>query len=349
LLLGWQLTAATNRMENQTQTPEALSTVPVSGRWAEHTLARNQYVEIPATQAARDADEEEQTPGLIEYWRILSRHKGTWIVFAFIGALLGFLIALPQTPIYQARTSLEIVGLNDNFLNFKQSNPMAESGTSSEALDIQTQIRILGSDSLLDRVSAKLKQSDASAIDVSPRTSAWRKLLNLPELPTVNAREEALKSIAKSLKVRAAGQTRIVEITADSPSAQLAAQFANTLTSEFIEQNLEARWKTTEKTSNWLARQLDGMKIRLEQSEDALQTYARNSGLLFTEEKTNVSEDKLRQLQQQLSAAQGDRISRQSRYEIAQSSPPDALPDVLNNVGASGYSVENHRAEAAAC
>ena len=110
-------------------------------------------------------------------------------------------------------------------------------------------------------------------------------------------------------------------------------RFANMLTNEFIEQNLEARWKTTERTSNWLGHQLDDMKIKLERSEAALQTYARNSGLLFTEEKTNVSEDKLRQLQQQLSTAQGERIARQSRYEIAQSSSPDALPDVLNDPG----------------
>jgi polysaccharide biosynthesis transport protein len=320
-------------MEHQTETKESRSTLPVPGRWGEHTLARTQYVEIPAGPAPRDSDDEEQTPGLIEYWRILRRHKGTWIVFAFVGALLGFLITLPQTPIYQARTSVEIVGLNDNFLNFKQSNPMAESGTSSEALDIQTQVRILESESLLDRVSAKLGQSDASETEASPRVSAWRRLLNLPEAPAVNPRAEALKNLGKSLKVHAAGQTRVIEITADSPNPQLAEQFANTLTNEFIEQNLEARWKTTERTSNWLARQLDGMKIKLEQSEGALQTYARNSGLLFTEEKTNVSEDKLRQLQQELSAAQGERIARQSRYEIAQTSPPDALPDVLNDPG----------------
>ncbi len=137
--------------------------------------------------------------------------------------------------------------------------------------------------------------------------------------------------MAKNLKVRVAGQTRILEITYDSPDPQLAAQTANTLTSEFIEQNLESRWKTTEKTSDWLSRQLDGMRIKLEHSEDALQAYARNSGLIFTDEKTNVSGDKLRQLQQELSTATGDRILKQSRYEMAQSSPPDALPDVLND------------------
>ena len=44
---------------------------------------------------------------------------------------------------------------------------------------------------------------------------------------------------------------------------------------------------------------------------------------MFTSEKTNVSEEKLRQLQEELSKAQADRISKQSRHEVARSSPPE--------------------------
>ncbi len=40
------------------------------------------------------------------------------------------------------------------------------------------------------------------------------------------------------------------------------------------------------------------------------------SGLLFTSEKDNVAEEKLRQLQEELSKAQADRVASQSRYEL---------------------------------
>ncbi len=319
-------------MEPPNQTPEPTrSLTPRSRRAAsEHTLAHDQYVEVPVGPYGADSDEPE-TGGLIEYWRILRRYKGTWIIFAFAGALIGILITLPQTPIYQARTSVEIVGLNDNFLNFRQASPVNEGGTTPETSDIQTQIKILQSESLLERVYDKLKVNEKPDAQASSRISVWRKALNLPEPAPVSAKQEALKRMAKRLAVKHAGQTRILEITFDSPDPQLAADTANTIASEFIEQNLESRWKTTEKTSDWLSRQLDGMRIKLEHSEDALQTYARNSGLVFMDEKTNVSGDKLKQLQQELSTATGDRIAKQSRYEMAQSSPPDALPDVLND------------------
>jgi succinoglycan biosynthesis transport protein ExoP len=120
-------------------------------------------------------------------------------------------------------------------------------------------------------------------------------------------------------------------LTVDSPSPDTAAAFANTLTNEFIDQNIESRWTSTQRTGEWLSRQLDDIRVRLERSEDRLQGYAREAGLVFTDEKTNVSEEKLREVQVALSAAQTDRIAKESRAEMAKSSPPEALPDILND------------------
>ena len=64
---------------------------------------------------------------------------------------------------------------------------------------------------------------------------------------------------------------------------------------------------------------------------------AHETGLLFTNESSgekgqqNVSQKKPRQLQEELSKAQADRISRQSAYEMAQAASPESLPDVLND------------------
>src|ERR1700684_276987 len=104
-----------------------------------------------------DPSAEPESGGLLEYWRILRRRKGTLLLIALLGAIVGFLVTLPQTPIYQVRTSLEIVGLNQNFLNIKESNPLNEGQSTVDATDIQTQIKILQSDSLIDRVLVKMR------------------------------------------------------------------------------------------------------------------------------------------------------------------------------------------------
>ena len=97
---------------------------------------------------------DEAGPGLlVEYWEMLRHHKGTLAVACFLGLLLSLLFTLPQTSIYRARASLEIQNLNENFLNLRDVSPTTNEGSSSPAeYDLQTQVKILQSESVLERV-----------------------------------------------------------------------------------------------------------------------------------------------------------------------------------------------------
>ncbi|MCU1275007.1 MAG: lipopolysaccharide biosynthesis, partial [Bryobacterales bacterium] len=283
-------------------------------------------------QAAAGLDENDL--GLLGYFQILSRHKGALLVSAFAGALAGLLIALPQTPLYQARVSLEIQGLNENFLNMKDFSPTSTGSVSYPDFDIQTQVRILESHSLAARVLEKLDKEKQSELARDPgRLSTWKSALGLSSAQPVS-RARALEAVAAHLRVKSSNTNRIVEVFFDAPDPQLAAEFANTLANEFIEQNLEARWKATERTGQWLTRQLADLKTKLEKSEDELQAYAQATHLLFTgdREKENVSEEKLRQLQAELTKAQSDRVAKQSKFELANSAPAESLPEVLDDL-----------------
>ena len=80
-----------------------------------------QYMEVPFPGSLRGAG-----PGLLlEYLQILRRRKGTLILIVFLGLLASLLLTLPQTPIYQARGSIEIQNLNENFLNMRNVSPTA--------------------------------------------------------------------------------------------------------------------------------------------------------------------------------------------------------------------------------
>jgi len=285
--------------------------------------------------------EEDEGPGLVEYWRVLQRRKGTVILISALGLLLAVLITLPMTPVYQAKALVEVQDVNNDFLNMRAVQQFANGQGFNAMMDIQTQIKILQSDSLLERVTNKLKVVKPGQIeDDGNRVSAWRRALNLPEEDSQDLQAQALAMAKNNLKVRASGQTRIVEVLVESTDRQLASDYANTLTNEFIEQNMEARWQQTQKTGEWLTRQLDEMKVKLEKSEEALQAYARRSGLLFTQEKASVSEEKLKQLQSGLSAATAERISKQSRWEMAETASPETLPDVLNDSTLREYSTK---------
>src|SRR6266699_5760177 len=258
------------------------------------------------------------TPGydsLQDYWHILFRHRKTLLSFALAGLLGAIVISLVQTRIYRVRTSLEFQGTS--FLETKGSTD-SSGGYSNLESYMETQVKLLQSESLLEHVIDKLK--------LQQRPTGWRALTShLPE------REELIRKIQRNLTIRTSGNSRLMEVLYESPDPKGAADFANTLVGEFIELSQEERWKAAEGTAVWLTNHLNIMTTQLEQSETQLQDYARTSGLTFTSEKENLAENQLKQIQDELSKAQADRIGTQAKFEGAKSKPADSLPEILED------------------
>jgi capsular exopolysaccharide synthesis family protein len=270
------------------------------------------YVESPSV----DADGSPGYDSLLDYWHILFRHRKTLITCALAGLFAAILISLVQTRIYRVRTSLEFQGTS--FLETKGSPESSGSYSTPESY-METQVKLLQSESLFEHVIDKLKIQQQ-------RPTGWRSLTSrLPE------KDELIRKIQRNLTVRTSGNSRLLEVLYESPDPKGAADFANTLVSEFIELSQEARWKSAEGTAEWLTNHLNIMKVQLEQSEAQLQDYARTSGLTFTSEKENLAENKIKELQDELSKAQADRIANQAKFEGAKSKPADSLPEILED------------------
>jgi capsular exopolysaccharide synthesis family protein len=282
-----------------------------------------------------ESESDDSANGLMDYWRVLKRNANKIILASLLGLVIGFAIGIPMKAIYRAKTALEILTINEDFMNMKQANPTTTNDNSYDTSEEATQAKLLESPALIKRVTSKL--DDLPNTHVRPKLGippqGWRSWVHLPVPTQLTPREQMLAKAAASIKIRPTPRTRVLEITIDSTDPQLAMKFANTLTEEYMAQNMEARWSTNQRTSEWLRRELEDARDKLRRSEDALQTYARGSGLIFTDETTNVATEKLQQVQQSLSGATSDRIAKQSRFELAQNSPPDSLADVLNDTG----------------
>lgn len=269
--------------------------------------------------------------------RILHHWKSLLLVSTLAGVALGCLLTVLQPPSYQARASLEIQSLNDNFLNMKQILPIDEADVPGTFSDVQTQIKIIQSESVLDPVRVKMISTARGELP------SWKKqpiafltgpLSELIHHDKSHASEAVIESevarIFNSLKVRGIGQTRIIELTADSRYPHLVAAFLNFVCNEYISKNMDARWEMSQRTGESLARLLQDARSKLQQSETALQNYASSSGLLFTSDRQNVAKEKLSQLQQEYSQAQAARIAAQSRYEVAKKNlSSEDLPDTV--------------------
>jgi capsular exopolysaccharide synthesis family protein len=313
-----------------------------------HQPANSRTARLPAIPGTRQpwparnyaaAEDASENNGLLDLWRVIWLRKGTVLLFTFAVGIAGMLLTIPETPVFQATTTLEIQPINEDFLQMRDVNP---NGAGPNAYypeyDIQTQLRIIESRSLMDRVVDKMNAGGRPLVEPESWSAVLSRILPASPREKISPRKAVLRGVAASVKVRAKPNTRLLEVSCDSTDPQLATDFLNTLTSEYIEASLEARWQATQHTGEWLARQMDDVRVKLEKSDGELQAYARSAGLLFTDEKDNVAEQRLRQLQEELSRAQADRITRQSKYELASKAAPESLGDVLDDAGLRDYS-----------
>jgi polysaccharide biosynthesis transport protein len=108
----------------------------------------------------------------------------------------------------------------------------------------------------------------------------------------------------------------------------------NAIAANYMQKNLEARYDAAESASEWLSLQLADLKTKLEKSENAMQQYASENGLLVLEtdngNNESITNQSLRELQE-LNHAQDVRYEKESVYRLIQSGDFGSLPGVFDN------------------
>ncbi len=284
--------------------------------------------------------EDGERGGLLEFWSILRAEYKTVLAAMGGGLVLALLIAFLRPPLYSAKCELVIESPNGNFLGTEAVSPVGVDPAEISGLtDVQTQLRVIQSDQLVDRVIAKLQDEGKLgplASEATKRPFVTR-LLHRPPLSPVERAFRIHVTALGHLTVRQIGPTRVVDISYSSNDSAFAALFCNTMASEYIAYNMEARWALSERTGEGLSHRLDAVRAQLKQSQNKLEEYAERSGLLFgppipgTGESADVSQNRLTQLQSELSKAEDDRIAAESRMKTAESAGPDSVSEIVND------------------
>ena len=276
---------------------------------------------------------------LVEYARLFKRRRQMILLFMIAGTLLGWLLTIGVEPVYRARTSLDIQNLNADFMNMKAVSQTGNESSSSEAY-VQTQIKLLQSDSLRERTLLAMKRAGAGAAVVrEDLISNLKRALHLPgDRPL--SRQALLDYTAKKVTVKPVGLTRLVEVTCDSWSPSFGAEFCNTLTREFANQDREVRFNQAKTTSEWLSRQLADVRESVDQAQKKLEAKTGNDALTLREGGASVAEQKLRELQSELLKAQAERFEKQAQYQMSTSAAPDSLPMILDSAQLREYQIK---------
>jgi succinoglycan biosynthesis transport protein ExoP len=294
-----------------------------------------------AALASAKIVEFEKAPDLLAYWKVIRKRR--WTVLTAFTVLFAVVLVgtFKQKPVYRAKALLEIEKENPSLVTPQELFQL--DGVSDAYLE--TEYKVLSSEDLAERVITQLGLDRVAEFRPQKRSWPWTankapSAENPPAEASVAAedlsvQETVLAGFEDRLEVKPFRRSRAVEISFVSRDPNLAARVVNSLASNYIEKNLEARWDATQKASEWLSQQMLDLKAKLEKSQDELQKYAADNDLLFLEtdkgNSENVVNQSLRGLQEELTKTQAARYEKESLYRLVQSSDYGSLPGVFDN------------------
>jgi len=275
-----------------------------------------------------------------DYLEALRQRKGLLAGLALAGLAVGLAVVLPKPLTYPAETTLEIQGINENFMGLAQVDPQASGGIySATSANILTQVEILNSSSLKQRAAERLERETIPMLPpagsgVARVFNAVRNAVGLGPSSPVAAMREAIQEAVGSARAQAVEGTRVVRVSCQSTIPEVAAEFVNVLVAEYQEQALEMRAKSSKTTNQWLESQMKEQKQKLEEAETKLKEFVTRVGVDAVQtdqgqQGLTLADAKMLALQRELAQIQTDRIVRQSRYETALKSGPENLPEGL--------------------
>ena len=118
-------------------------------------------------------------------------------------------------------------------------------------------------------------QSSVSTTTASTDTSA-----NLATITEDERFNEILKHFRKSLSINPVPKTKLVSIVYESPEPKFSAMAANAVAEEYIDSVLDRREALKEEASIWMNGRIAELKVKLDESEDALISFKKANGLI---------------------------------------------------------------------
>jgi capsular exopolysaccharide synthesis family protein len=258
---------------------------------------------------------------LLEIWRTLFKRK--LVVFGVLAAtmLLVGAYTLHKTPLYEGVARIEIDP--NRAPNLGLEDLIQEKLSSSDSSSVlQTEVRILQSDAVATQVMNQVDWPDKKGYG---RGTGQTMVSQLSPI----LREKMIDRFRNNLKVQVVPNTQIVELRFRDPDPKLATNVTNAFVDAYIERNFKTRYQSTMQVSDWLSKQMDDLRTRAAEAQDKLAEFQKRNNILGADENDNIVTDKLRQLNQQLTDAEADRIVKEARHRLASSGNPELIASVV--------------------
>jgi capsular exopolysaccharide synthesis family protein len=311
-----------------------------------------------STEVRREYDTyiEEDFINLRDYLDLLLRRK--WIVIScfIISVVTMSIVILLMDKIYKAEATIEIIPENPKITTFQEVVEVE----SRERDFYETQYQLIQSKYMAKEVIDSLGLDSNPEFAVEERGGGLHSIKsgvtgifsrNKEANSTETRRSDLVKeeglvnNFLKRLKVEPDPKSRLAKVSFESTSPDLSAKVVNTLVDKYIEWAIERRVGTTKAAREFLEKQIEQIKIKLEKAEEELGEFAKTVDIFSLEsvQKLSPTYQQLIDLNKSLSKAEAERFAKEAIYNEVQAGNFEYLPKVIDDELLRGLTAEYTR------
>lgn len=286
-------------------------------RVTNNQAASGQVVPHPSTIYPEELLEPSNGLNLKDFIGIITRRKWLVTTIALLTLLAVILITLMIKPVYRATSTIQI---ERNAKQIVSGNTFDAIESRSDKDFHETQRQLIQSKALARRV---INQLGLDTKDTSSGlVSSIKKALGMSSADQSNAeRTEAL--FLDNLTVQPVSNSQLVSINYDSTDPKLAADISNAISRTFVRMNLEKRFDTASYSKDFLSENIQRVRQTLEKSEQALNDYAKQYGIVQDIDGESTDTHSLKKLSEELVKVERERIEAEALYNQAKNADTD--------------------------
>jgi polysaccharide biosynthesis transport protein len=282
------------------------------------------------TRISKRADvayELDSQPGLSLPDMVRTLRSHTWFILTCaLVCLIGSALYIKFTePVYEAVATVRVDPGRAGSLGLNDLIP-APLGDSSNA--VPTELAVIKSDGVAIRTLNSLTNDEFQAY-----TGSAKDRVAIPQYSEVlSASQEGLIASLKShTTVKQEEGTQLVDVSFRDKNPQVAAMIVNHIVAAYTLQNFTSRVNSVSQLRTWLSSQMTALKQQVEASQEKLAAFQEANNIIGTADASNTTTDRLKQLNDALTAAQSARIAKEAQMRAAMTGNAAALASLFPN------------------
>jgi len=258
----------------------------------------------------------EEEIDLSQYWKVINSRKWGIMGLALLITLIVALIVFSMSPVYKATTTLLIEQQQPKLPSINELYGLA----GNDKQYYLTQIELLKSRKLAEHVIHDLKLD--SNQEFLPKEGGFHPLSTFKAWLSLNDKVDkedhtfdgVVAGFQGRLTVSLIKDTQLITVNFEAESPVLAANIANALANTYIDDQMVSRLEMTQKATGWMEQRIKVLKVNLEKSEQALQSYKESNGLIDVKGVSTLTAQELDELTTQLVIARAKYSELAKRY-----------------------------------